>query len=1192
MKYGWHTSGGIMKRIVQIVLAVTCAFLAFGSVSLVHAADVNARIKGVITDPQGAVVPGVNVVATNAATGVKFSTTTQADGGYLFPQLPIGTYSVSAASSGFQSFQASGIVLNIDQEYILTIHLILGSTTDVVEVAADSVQVNLTDMQLNNIVDASQMVELPLVGRGFSNLELTLPGVQAASDRFGGFSVSGSQSQQSEFLVNGADTNDIATNTLTFSPNLDAIAQFNLIDGPLNAEYDRNSGGIVSATIKQGANHFHGDVFEFYRDTFLNTLNFFQKTLVSSGPNAGRYMGTVAPFHQNIFGGTLGGPVLRDRLFFFGAYQGTRQSVPQAGGTASQVLSAANITGDFSADLNGTSPAGITSFSSNVIPSTVAIPGCSAKMTFAACLGPKGGNVPTSAFNPVASKLTSQYVPAANSGPYKLVFNPTTTTTADQYIGRIDYDLSPRNQLTVLGLYQKQIASNGLPFSGATVLGFGDGSVSHIQQYTLDQVHQFGSSSVNDLSVHYTRFNFNSGAPQKTVAPSSVGFAITPQDTANQTIPTIAIAGFFSIGGTNNGPQPRIDQVIQLGDTFSKVIGHHSLKFGYDGRRFNVSNLFDNSNSGNYAFNTSGNPYTSGDASLDFLLGVPATYFQGTGAIIQADAFLNYLFAQDNWKLTDKFTLNYGLGYSIDTPLRNHQYGGEAVDCFIVGEQSTVFPGAPKNMVFPGDPGCTNSGQAYTRYSEFGPRIGFAWSPDLGRFSGGQGKFSIRGGYGIYYDRSEEESALQTLSTPPFGFTTTGAADFGGSPSFANPFVDVNGGQTTGPTGGPGTPSIPNRFPYTQPVKGQAVDFSGFYPIVNISTFAPSFRAPYASNFQLSVEREFPSRTVARLSYVGSLARHNQIAYEANAETAAGQAACALNATCIADRNTQCLNFPGNCIGNSAQIPEEGIVGSEGSSSYHSLQASVTKAPTHGLLLQLSYTYAHAIDDGSSFENSGFGGSGARGYNQYKPSLNYGDSLFDARQRLVFSPIFTVPFRSIGNTYSISNLLLSGWEVSGIVTLATGLPFDISYAGTTSRSLYCSANISFYVCPDVPNQIAPLVKINPRSRSIVSTSGAHGNSGYFSPSSFADEVIGTFGNVHRDPYHGPGINNTNMILAKNFALSSDGTRRLQLRMESDNVFNHTQFANPAGTYGSGTFGQISGVQTAARLTQLAAKIYF
>ncbi len=1154
----------------------------FLSTSPLHifAADVNARIKGTVTDPGGAVVSNAAVVATNVATGVRFTTNSSASGDYLFAQLPIGTYSISATASGFKTFSATGITLNIDQEFAEQIHLDLGSAAETVSVEADAVQVNTTDMQISNIVTSGQMVELPLIGRNFTALALTQPGVQASDNRFGTNSISGSQSQQNSFLINGADTNDIALNTLSLTPNLDAIDQFNLIDGPLNAEYDRNSGGIISATIKQGTNHFHGDAFEFYRDTFLNTNNFFQKSVTGAST-------PVSPFHQHIFGGTLGGPVFRNKLFFFGAYQGTRQRVPQGTGNVS-VYSAAQLGGDFSADLiqssNPTNPAGITSFSTNPIPSTISIPGCAAGTTWKACLTPKNGILPAAAFNANAVALAKQYLPAANSGTYGYVFNETTTTTADQYIGRVDFSPNSKNQITILGLYQKQVSSNTIPFSGATVPGFGDGSLSHIQQYTFDYVRQISNSAVNDLSAHYTRFNFNSGAPQKVVAPSSAGFAITPQDPSGQTIPTLSVTGYFTLGGTNNGPQPRIDQVIQLDDNFSKTFGRHSLKFGYDGRRFNVSNLFDNSNSGSYSFDSGGN-YSTGDAGLDFLLGVTNTFSQGTGSVIQADAFLNYIYAQDSWKVAPSFTVNYGVGYSIDTPLRNHQYGGEAVACLGIGQQSTIFPTAPKNLLYPGDPGCTNSGQAYTRYTEVGPRIGFAWAPNLGILSGSPGKFSIRAGYGIYYNRSEEESALQTLATPPFGFTSGGASDFNGTPQFNNPYADINGGADA--SGSKlGSASESNRFPYTFPTKGQAIDYSSLTPIYNISSFDPSFRAPYSENFQLSVERELPMNTILRVSYVGSLGRHNQITYEGNAETAAGQAACAADSQCIAARNTQALKYPSHTIGNNALFPDIGEVGSYGSSSYNSAQVSLTKALSHGLQYQASYTYAHALDNGSSFENSGFGSNGQRGYNQYNTSLNYGDSTYDARNRFVFAPVYVTPVLTGHSAYSPVNLALSGWEISGILTLATGLPYDISYAGATSRSLYCSNALDFYACPDVPLQVAPLVRSNPRIRNATT-----GRSTYFAASSFAAEPIGQFGNIHRNPYHGPGINNTNLILAKNFNLSSDGAYRVQLRMESDNVFNHTQFNNPTSSFTSGSFGQISSAAS-ARQTQLGAKVYF
>jgi hypothetical protein len=1186
----------------RIVLGVILAV----SFSYAHAADVNAHIKGTVTDPAGAVIAKANVIAINEATGVNYTTVSQADGGYLFPQLPIGTYTVKISAPGFKEFQATGIVLNIAQEYVEPAVLTVGSTSDLVEIRADAVQVNTTDMQLSNIVNSNQMVELPLINRAFAGLALALPGVQGTSDRFGTISVSGSQSQQSSYLVNGADDNDFALNTLVVSPNLDAIDQFNLIDGPLNAEYDRNSGGIVSATIKQGSNHFHGNVFEFYRDTFLNSNNFFQKTFNSAGQVSNR----PATFHQNIFGGTLGGPIFRDKLFFFGAYQGTRQAVPQST-TNVTVYTPAQLGGDFSS-FNGTAttrPASATSttpaqswgtFSNKSIPSTISIPGCTTPLeTWAQCAFDMGGKFPTTAFNPISSTLIKQYVPAANNGT-NFVYNSTTVTSGNQYIGRFDYALNTRNQFTVVGLYNQSTTSNGLPFSGSNLPGFGDGSLTHSQVWTGDWVHQLSATAVNDLAAHYTRLDFNSGAPQKTVAPSSVGFAITPQVTTGaQTIPTISLGTpYFSIGGTNNGPQPRVDGNMDFDDIFSKTFGHHNLKFGYDFRKFSVVNSFLASNSGSYAFATN-NPFSSGDQSLDFVFGNPSTFAQGSGNIIQADAFLNYMFAQDSWKVFPTFTVDYGLGYSIDTPLHNHQYAGIAVGCAILSQQSTVFPGAPKGLNYPGDPGCTNSGQATTRYTEFGPRIGFAWAPDLGALSGSQGKLAIRGGFGIYYNRTEEETSLQTLGTPPFGITSAGAGDFTGRPQFANPYADINNGkkQSAGGVAGGALPkaSQPNRFPYVPPTAGQAVDFSQYGQIFNISGYGPTFRAPYAENFQLSIEREMPSQIVARLSYVGALGRHNQTAYEGIPITPAGHAACLATPACFNDPDNQAFTYAGTHTTTlDPNFAEMGQVGSAGTSSYHSLQAYVNKSTTHGLSFQLSYTYAHAQDNASNFENSGF--SGVRGYNQYDTSRNWGDSLNDGRQRLVFSPIYVVPSLKSGSWYSPINLLVSGWQVSGIMTLATGLPFDISYGGFgTSNSLWCAINSSFYTCPDAPNQIAPINK-NFNIRSRISASGNRVQ--YFSKASWAPETVGTFGNTHRNPYHGPGINNTNMILAKNFNLSADGTRRLQLRMESDNVFNHTQFSNPASTWSdtvptlsTTSFGQISSAAS-ARQTQLAAKIYF
>ncbi len=1181
-------------RNLRILKALALCIILIGAVGTAYAVEANARIRGSVSDPQGAVLSGVKVTATNEATGVKFDTVTGSDGGYFFPSLPVGTYTLNVSANGFKGFTAKGIVLNVDQEYVEPVKLTVGSAAEVVEVAASPVQVDTTDIQLSNVVDSTEMVELPLIGRGFTGLELILPGVQASNDRFGTYSVSGGQTQQSEYLINGADTNDIALNTVALSPNLDAIDQFNLIDGPLNAEYDRNSGGIVSATIKEGTNHFHGDAFEFYRDTFLNTLSYFQKSVTTG-------TGTVSPYHQHIFGGTVGGPIFHDKLFFFGAYQGTRQRTPDGVGSVS-VYDAANLQGDFSAEDNpataGTRPtAGNTwgLWSAASIPASITIPGCNtAGESWAQCAYDLGGVIPTSAFSSIATNLVSKYVPAPNNGTYGYSFNPVTTNTANQEIGRIDYSINTSNQITALGIYSKSVTADTLPFTGATLPGFGDQSTLVIQQYTGDYVHQFNSSTVNDLAGHYTRFNFDAVEPQNKVAPSSLGFNINPQDAAAASVPTISVGGSdtgFTLGFSTNGPQPRIDQVAQIDDNLSKVVGRHTFKFGYDGRRFNVHNPFYANNSGSFGFSSTSATYGTGDGAVDFLLGVPATYAQGSGASIIAEAFLNYVYAQDTWKLTDKFTFSYGLGYSIDTPLHDLQYGGSGIACIIPGQQSTVFAGAPTSLLYGGDKGCTNSGLSKTKYSEFGPRVGFVYAPDWGAFSGGPGKFSIRGGFGIYYDRTEEETSLQTLETPPFGTNSSGAA-FIGAPSFGDPFTDVNGAG-----------SVTNPFPYTFPSKGANIDFSALEPIFNISTYGSDFRAPYAENFQLSVEREFPARVVARASYVGSLARHNQTTTDANPITSAGHAACVADTTFCNNptdpefRELESFYFPQYTLLNSGgTILDIGQVDSGASANYHSLQVNIEKGTTRNLYFQLSYTYAHALDSGSSFENAGFGENSTRGYNQFNTALNYGDSAFDVRHRLVFSPIYITPtVRKAANWYDPLNLALSGWEVTGIVTAASGFPFDVSYAGGTSNSEYCPNFTNFYACPDAPNQVAPVSKSgDPRVRTTLhATSGA-----YVSKASWVNEPLGTFGTSRRDISHGPGINNTNMVLAKNFYISSDRTRWIQLRMESDNVFNHTQFTNPSTTWNDSvlsnsrsSFGYIGGTQS-ARLTQLAAKFYF
>ena len=332
-----------------------------------------------------------------------------------------------------KKYAATGITLNIDEEYVENIQLTVGSANETVQVAASAVQVDTTDMQLSNVVNSEQMEELPLIGRNFTGLELTLPGVQASSDRFGTYSVSGAQTQQSEFLINGADSNDIALNTLAIAPNLDAIDQFNLIEGPLNAEYDRNSGGIVSATIKEGTNHIHGDAFEFYRDTFLNTANFFNHTFRLRCPER-RGREPLSPEH---LWRRRGLPDPERQAVRVLRLPGRNQAVPETSGSSAGLYSASLLSGNFSVDMpNSYNPSGL--FSNNPIPSTISIPGCTtAGETWSQCATALNGQFPTSSFNKVATNLISTYVPNSliNSGTYGYSFSATNTISETSTLG-------------------------------------------------------------------------------------------------------------------------------------------------------------------------------------------------------------------------------------------------------------------------------------------------------------------------------------------------------------------------------------------------------------------------------------------------------------------------------------------------------------------------------------------------------------------------------------------------------------------------------------------------------------------------------------------------------------------------------------------------------------------------------------
>jgi len=536
-------------------------------------------------------------------------------------------------------------------------------------------------------------------------------------------------------------------------------------------------------------------------------------------------------------------------------------------------------------------------------------------------------------------------------------------------------------------------------------------------------------------------------------------------------------------------------------------------------------------------------------------------------------------------------TLTFGTGWSIDTPLVDNYHANHSMIAFRPGQQSTIFTNAPLGYVFQGDRGIHATGT--TKYGHFGPRFGFAWSP------GKSGKWSVRGGYGIYFNRSLEEQSLQFILSPPYGVFSGGAGDAGLSPSFAAPFTDIAGRG-----------SIPNKFP--SPVNPPSnIDFSPFLPM-SINVVDPNSSVPYSQNYNLTVERQLPGTAVLSLGWVGAQGRHEIITRELN--PGINQAGCAADPSCSGgNRLFQNILFPNNFPFPGGTFGSIGNIQTTGISNYNSLQATLNKRMSHGLQTFVAYTWSHAFDDGSGFENAGFGGGGfggfgfLRGTDPFNQTLrDYGPSVYDARHRLVVTYTYEIPPIHHFSNWAAKRFF-EGWRMNGITTFQTGFPLDVADGGFSS--LTCEA-FAFYQCPDIPSVVSAPVYGDPHTDSFANTIrqnvSAANNLGcrttprviasqdhyWFNPNTFALPACGTFGNAGRNILRGPKIGNFDWGFYKDTAITEK--TRLELRFEFFNLWNHTQFL-VSGTgitnINSKNFGRILNAQN-PRLIQLAAKFYF
>jgi hypothetical protein len=1197
---------GFMKQRASTVSVVLLTLgLVFGLAwsTPANADNLYAKIRGTVADPSGAVVADAKISATNVATGLGYNVTSDKNGSFEFLQLPIGDYSVKVEKSGFKSFSEGHIHLDLDQVFSLKVQMELGSVSDTITVEANAAQVESTDMQLTAVISGNQIVDIPLNGRNWTQLMQLQPGVQASSDRFGAgaYSTNGSESQQNAFLINGTDSNDSSLNTPLVIPSPDAIGEVSMVSSTINPEYGRNSGSIINAAIKNGTNQFHGSAFEFYRDTFLDAPAWFEfdPTTNKSSPT---------PFHLNEYGGTIGGPIIKDHAFFFFSYQGLHERTPDAGAATSvPVYTPAERTGDFSS-VTGGGPFSPPGSGLSPIPLTDSNGVVQPAGTAYATLFPTGV-IPTVDLNPLAVKLMNQFVPLPNSGN-NYNFNPTTTETSNQYIYRVDDRLRAQDNIWFYGLYQNTPSVDSIPFTGSTLPGMAENAKRHYQEYTADYTHTFSPTTLNEVRGSFLRFNFVAVNPVNPINPTTYGFTgITPQNSSIASLPVMNVTGLFELGFSSNGPQPRIQNTYQVADNFSKVWGHHTFKAGFSMERLEINNPFYSNLSGNFAYN-GGGPFSTGFSGADFLLGIPDNYTQGSGSIVRGRGREYYAYVQDQWQVRPSLTLTIGTGYDIETPWRNLYASGEIMAAWRPGQQSTVFPTAPPGFVYPGDAGINKYGGVNVPYKDFAPRLGFAWSP------GGSHDWSIRGGIGLYYNRSEEELALQTLLQPPFALGTNGAASIS-SPAFATPFTTVN----AIPVGGLPAGTRANPFPFVPPSPGTTnIDFATYAPIgLDFNVSDPKLTTPRATNFNLNIQRQISKSTIVSVGYVGSIGRHEEGAYDTNLagsfpgvnplSAASGcpiglaLAQCPLQTLATENANltwTNATPVPGATPYYLPLYGHPGIQATAYNSNYNSLQVEFNRHFSNGLQFQAAYTWSRYFDETSNLENSAFN---APGINAFDPKDMYAPSASDAPQRLVLSYKYTLPFYKLsGHRF---RRLTDDWNVVGIYTLQHGFPIPVF--DLLAHSLTCDLNVAFYFCPDRPNQVGKPQIVNPRTYQTTANGGSGNGGNYWftnGPTVFPIGAPGSgIGTASRNPLYGPGINYGDMALEKDIRI--DESKSVELRLETFNTFNHANFA-PPGNFGTsedasaadtGTFGEIFGVRSLTtngdgRVVQLGAKIYF
>jgi hypothetical protein len=1159
-----------------------------------------ANIQGTITDSTGAVIPNAAVTLTEESTQVQHATKTDGSGVYAFPNVTIGTYSVSVVTQGFETYTQTGIVLEVGSSISVDVKMTVGAESQKVEVAAEGLALQTEDVTFKQTIDSTQITEMPLNGRQLTGL-LTLSGgtAPAAGNDFTGskysyqtiaISVTGGMGNSTLWRLDGGDNNDYMGNGNLPFPFPDAVGEFSVEATALGAQDGMHAGGMVNMVTRSGTNSYHGSGFEFIRNNYIDATNFY--VIPPNGPGSGKDR-----LHQNQYGGTFGGPVRiprlfngRDKLFFFVGYQ-YLESKSATATTTAHVPTAANLLGDFSvtapftAALASASGACQTTATQLVDPLTgAALPGNKYNQ-------PGGPTLP--AWNPQSLALL-KYLPPIN--PSVDISNCGVVQYAipsqlfdKQFITRVDYTLNAKNNLYGRYLLDGyQLPAFFFPTNILVTTASGN-PLQRVQTFTLGEDFTVNTHTVNSAHVTILRRVNDRGYNSNDINAGTLGVNLSYSAPVGLQLATSK----FTIGGGTNSLSHFNDNTLAFDDDVTLVRGRHQIVFGgeFVRNQLNILNGFEGN--GNFSFGTAYSSYGPvgvqgslpkqiGDGSLDFLEGTMSAFVQSKQEQNALRAPIPSLYFQDTFHATKQLTIVAGLRWDPEfMPTDAFNRGSIfSMSAFLANQHSTVYPNAPAGSLYYGDPGVP---KGFTKNSPFQFDPNFGLSYDLF----GNGKTVVRAGAEYIYDEPNFFTGQRANQNPPFATAISQAAN--GYIPFSNPWsLPASEITSSSVTSNP----FPDVASFT--VKATAAN-AVFTPNLQYIVMPTQFHPAATMQWTASIQQEFGHGWQLQFDYIGNKTSHDELGTPLNpviyipgnwsgagsciapgigaiAGTGTGACSTTSSANYVA-RSLLVLENPSQGVDYSTGGGGSVLIGDEGMSNYHGLITSINHRLSSSFSLLANWTWSKCLD----IEDNQGDVASTTVENPNNIALDYGPCGFDYRH---IENVVVVAKSTYGFSNKFVKEVVDNWEFAPLIHIQSGAPFTVT-VGTDNSEL------------DVNNDHASLIPGVPVYQKVAfRQQTGEANREYLNPAAFAtSNPFGTFGNTGRNAFRAPPALQMDSQISRIFPIHE--SLAMTLRLEAYNMLNHPNFGTPTASRSSGTFGQIGGTNlTSARVFQGVVKVTF